>query len=269
MARPRIPITCLLALLATCTATSAGTVQSLWHDPADFIYNEDRVDCHWSFSAGTDSVQVDFHDGSTVTITPDQTPYRHIYGDAGRYDLTLTVWEDGVAEPYDEQNFVFVRQRPLPGNNYMFLHHSTGRNLITDSGVRSLLNLHNDRYGTAIELWDHDYHSGNSYTGIILPDSTVYSDWSYGEEANDIQPGGYYSIFTGVASAFRDSLLNRHDVIVMKNDHQTGDIIHDGQLAAYKYWYLQIRNVLDQHPEKRFILVSGPPRRPEDITNNE
>ncbi len=268
MARSRISITCLLTLFAICGTATAGTLQSLSHDPVDFIYNEDRVDCYWSFSAGTDSVQVDFHDGTVVTVMPDQTPFRHIYADAGRYDLTFTIWEDGDSELHEESNFVFVRQRPLPDGKFMFVHHSTGRNMITDAGVRSLLDLHNEQFETSIEFWDHDYHSGNSVTGIIVPDSTVYHDWSYGVEANDIQPGGYYTIFCG-SSAFRDSLFSRHDVIVLKNDHKTGDIIHDGQLAAYKYWYMLIRDEIDQYPDKRFVLVSGPPRRPEDITNGE
>jgi len=268
MTRTGIRLSCLLAFLAISVAGRAGTLETLWHDPADFIYNGDRVDCHWTFSAGTDSVRIDFHDGTVATITPDQTPYRHVYADAGRYDLSMTIWEDGSTEYHDEQNFVIVRQRPIPGDNFMFMHHSTGRNMITDSGVRSLLDLHNERYDTSIALWDHDYHSGNSVTGIILPDSTVHSDWSYGEEANDIQPMGYHEIFTG-GGAFLDSLLNRHDVIVLKNDHQTGDIAHEGQLIAYQYWYREIRDVMDQHPDKRFVLVSGPPRRPEDVTGTE
>ncbi len=268
MARSRLSIYTLLALIATSSAAMCGTLESLWHDPADYIYNEDRVDCHWTFSAGTDSVQVDFDDGTVVTITPDQTPYRHIYADAGRYDLDFTIWENGQSTLHEEQNFVFVRQRAIPGDNFMFVHHSTGRNMMRDSGVRSQIEQHNAQFETNIQLWDHDYHSGNTYTGIILPDSSVYSDWSYGVEANDIKPWGYHTIFCQ-GSAFRDSLFSRHDVIVLKNDHKTGDIVYEGQMIAYKMWYEEIRDVLDLYPDKRFVLVSGPPRRPEDITNSE
>ena len=258
----------LLTLVLLCTPLYAGSVQTLWHEPVTDIYNEDRVDIHWTFSPGTDSVQVDFDDGETITITPDLDTVRHIYRDAGRYDLILTLWENDTPTVHDEQDFVVVRQRPIPGDNYMFVHHSTGRNMMRDSGVRSLISSHNERHDTAIELWDHDYHSGNTYTGIIEPDSTVYPDWSYGEEANNIEPSGYYEIFCN-DSAFRDSLFSRHDVIVLKNDHTTGDITSDGQIASYQSWYLEIRDVMDQFPDKRFILVSGPPRRPEDITNAE
>jgi len=258
----------LLTLVLFCSPLHAGSVQTLWHEPVTDIYNEDRVDIHWTFSPGTDSVQVDFNDGETITITPDLDTVRHIYHDSGRYNLTLTLWENGTSTVHDEQNFVVVWQRPIPGSNYMFVHHSTGRNMMSESGVRSLIALHNDRHDTAIELWDHDYHSGNAYTGIIEPDSTVYPDWSYGEEANNIQPLGYYDIFCN-GSAFRDSLINSHDVIVLKNDHSTGDITSDSQIVAYQSCYLEIRDVLDQFPDKRFILVSGPPRRPEDISNAE
>ena len=259
---------CILTLTAFGAPLYAGTIKTLWHVPASEIYNEDRVDIHWTFTPGVDSIQVNFEDGETVTISPDQDTLRHIYRDSGRFDLTLTIWEAGESTVFVESNFMVVQQRPVPGENFMFVHHSTGRNLMRDSGVRSLLQLHKDRGGTAIELWDHDYHSDNTYTGIIEPDSTVHPGWSYGQEANNIQPSGYYEIFCN-GSAFRDSLFNRHDVIVLKNDHSTGDIVSDTQLASYQSDYLQIRDVLDLYPEKRFILVSGPPRRPEDISNAE
>lgn len=256
----------ILVLAVLAVTAAAAEVLQLWHDPADSLYNEDRVDIFWTFDPGVDSVRVDFGDGEAVMASSDATPLRHVYRDAGRYDLTLTLWENGAPTLHEARNFAVVRQRPIPGDSYMFVHHSTGRNLIRDSGVRSRLDLHNEQTGTSIRFWDHDYDSGNTYTGIIEPDSTVHSDWSYGEEANDITPHGYWTIFCG-NSAFRDSLFNRHDVILLKNDHSTGDIDSDAQLAAYVDDYLQIRDVLDQYPEKRFVLVSGPPRRPEDTTN--
>ena len=256
-------------ILAACLALSlasgpaAAQVDALWHVPEDAIYNEDRVDISWTLDASVDSVEVDFGDGEQVVVVPDEIPLRHVYLNAGRYDLELTLWSDGSTTTYTETNFTVVRQRSIPVGSFMFVHHSTGRNMLRDSGVRSLLAAHDAEAGTDIRLWDHDYHSGNTYTGIILPDSTVYPDWSYGAEANDITPDGYWTIFCG-ASSFRDSLFDRHGVIVLKNDHSTGDIASDEQLARYQDDYLAVRDVLDRYPEKRFVLVSGPPRRPED-----
>ena len=243
-------------------------VETIACTPTSMIYNEDRVDLSWSFAGGApDSVTIDFDDGSTVSLPGAPTSHRHIYRSAGRYDLTISAWTGGVPTTTVTTDLVIVAQRAIPGTNYMFVHHSTGRNLIRDAGVRSRLEWHAVKGGPRIEFWDHDYHSGNSYTGIILPDSTVYSDWSYGVQANYIQPAGYYAIFTG--SAFRDSLLSRHDVIVFKNDHRTGDIVNEDHLAAYQAEYLTIRDILDQYPDKMFVMVSGPPRRPTEITNGE
>lgn len=140
--------------------------------------------------------------------------------------------------------------------------------MIRDCGFRSLVDSHNSTAGTDINFWDHDYASGNYYTGLILPDSTVHSDWIYGPEANDITPTGYQTIFLG-APAFRDSIFNRHDVILLKNDHSTGDITSEAQLLEYQDNYLQIRDVMDQFPDKLFILMSGPSRQPGNITNAE
>lgn len=258
----------LLAMIPSILSAQTVTVDSVQKTPAANIYNEDRVDLTWSYAGGTpDSVVVDFHDGTVVSLPGDETSYRHVYRSAGRYDLTLTAWSGGASDVLDQQDFVIVAQRAIPGSNFMFVHHSTGRNLLKDSGVRSMLEWHETKGGTGIELWDHDYHSGNTYTGVILPDSTVYRSWSYGVEANNIQPSGYHAIFTG--SAFRDSLFARHDVIVFKNDHRTGDIVLEAQLEAYKDQYLVIRDVLDQYPDKMFVMVSGPPRRPTAITNEE
>jgi hypothetical protein len=243
----------------------AAYVTSLNKTPLSGVYNEDRIDFTWTIAGAADSIVVDFGDGGSVTLPGDAAGARHYYHDAGRYDVRVTIWENGATNTRLEPNYAVVAQRPLPGSNMMFVHHSTGRNMIRDSGVRSILDSHNVKFGTAIKLWDHDYHSGNTYTGIIRPDSTAFPDWSYGAEANDIQPDGWFTVFC-TNSAFRDSLFNRHDVIVLKNDHSTGDIISSTQLAQYLGEYLQIRDVLDQYPDKLFVLMSGPPRRPEEIT---
>jgi len=244
------------------------SVENISSTPSSMIYNEDRVDLQWTFSGGApDSVTLDFGDGTAASLTGAATTHRHIYASAGRFDLTITAWSGGAPSMTVEEDFVTVAQRSIPGTNYMFVHHSTGRYMLRDAGVRSRLDWHADQGGSRIDFWDHDYHSGNSYTGIILPDSTVHSDWSYGNEANNIKPPGYFEIFTG--SSFRDSLFSRHDVIVFKNDHSTGDITSDAQIDDYKSQYLIIRDILDQYPEKLFVMVSGPPRRPQAISNAE
>jgi hypothetical protein len=264
--RAKTILAACLILSITASLAAAAPISTLVKSPTANILNEDRVDLSWTYTTAPDSLRIDFGDGQTQSFPAATTTVRHVFRSAGRYDIVVTTWKNGVAEQQSFPNFVVVGQRPLTGFNMMFVHHSTGRNLIRDSGVRSLLESHNTRYGTGIKFWDHDYDSGNSYTGIIKPDSTVFSNWSYGVEANDIQPDGWFTIFC-TGSAFLDSLLQRHDVLILKNDHSTGDITSYTQLQTYVSQYLQIRAVMDQHPDKLFVLVSGSPRRPEDTNN--
>lgn len=258
-----------LACLWACLITSAAFAQQdiiddVWHLPADMIHSGDRVTVAWSIlGAPADSVRIDFNDGFALTAGPGETSAEHVYLDPGAYDLDLTAWRDGVSDSRRLREFTRVEPRPYCGNNMMFLHHSTGRYILRDAGVRSIVESEIGAKNGSVRFWDHDYHSGNIFTGIIDPDSTVHKTWSYGWQANYITPAGYQTIFcTDVA--FRDSLFSRHDVIAFKNDHSTGDIATDAQLAEYKQLALEIRDVFDAHPEKLFIYLSGPPRRPED-----
>jgi len=259
---------CLGLLLGAAPAlaqTAPASPVAIACNPERNVYAQDRVDLSWSVAgARPDSIVVDAGDGVAVTVDGAVRAYRHVYKTPGAYRPSVTAWSGGQAATLDGPNLI-VAQRAVPTGSVMFVHHSTGRYMLRDSGVRSLLEWHNATAGTDIRLWDHDYHSGNSYTGIILPDSTAYPNWSYGIEANTITPAGYRDIYDG--SAFRDSLFARHEVIVFKNDHSTGDIDSDAQLEQYYADYLAIRDVLDQYPDKLFVLMSGPPRRPEATTN--
>lgn len=253
---------CMLLIWMNAPA-QADPVASLDRMPLDGLHTYDRVDLNWSLGlSDADSVTLGFGDGQNITVDAAVTTARHFYNSPGRYGISFTVWVDGQAHRDVEDDFIQVEPRDVPGTNVMYLHHSTGRYMVRDSGFRSLVDWHNENSGSDIRFWDHDYAYGNSYTGVILPDSTVHHDWIYGYEANDITPAGYHDIFVN-APAFRDSLFNRHEVLICKNDHSTGDIESDAQLAEYKEHYLAIRDVLDQYPDKLFILMSGPSRRPE------
>ncbi len=247
----------------------AGPVSNLEQDPAGGIYAFDRVDLSWSLDvSNADSLTVDFGDGSHVVLPGSATSLRHFFPGEGRFSVSITAWANGTADTESDIASIRVQRRMVPGLNVMFLHHSTGRNLIKDSGFRGKIDWHNEVANTDIRFWDHDYAYGNDFTGMILPDSTVYPHWIYGNEANNIQPEGYYDIFCQ-APDFRDSLLARHDVIIFKNDHRTGNIESDSELQQHKNDYLEIREVLDQFPDKLFIMVAGPPRRPEKISREE
>ncbi len=76
---------------------------------------------------------------------------------------------------------------------------------------------------------------------------------------DNTDPDGLHELWT-TANAARDSILARYDIIAFKSCyHPTCAIYTDEQLQQYKDWYLEIRDVLDQHPEKLFIVMSPPP----------
>ncbi len=257
-----------LVLLVAFGAQGASAQQNIiadsWHVPADMICTGDEFVVNWSFDgAPADSVHLHYSDGRSLKVIGSETSVVDSFLHTGDMNLQITAWRGEDVEYKLFPGFISIDPRPYAGDNVMFLHHSTGRYILRDSGVRSILTAATDAKGATVEFWDHDYHSGNTYTGIIDPDSTVYKEWSYGWEANDITPSGYETIFCH-DSAFRDSLFSRHDVIVFKHDHGTGDIPDQAALDQYRQLALSYRDVFDQHPEKLFVYLSGPPRRPED-----
>ncbi|NTV03561.1 hypothetical protein HGA89_01420, partial [bacterium] len=128
MAFKTILATCLFSL-AVPAASLAAPVSALLKTPTANILNEDRVDLAWTYATVPDSLRVDFGDGQSRTFPAAVTTARHAYHSAGRYDVVITAWKNGVADQQSFPNFVVVGQRPLPGTNMMFVHHSTGRNL--------------------------------------------------------------------------------------------------------------------------------------------
>jgi hypothetical protein len=55
-----------------------------------------------------------------------------------------------------------------------------------------------------------------------------------------------------------------HDVIAFKSCFPVSNIESEEQLAGYKSYYLAIRDRIDEHPDKIFIVVTPPPEIPAD-----
>lgn len=153
-----------------------------------------------------------------------------------------------------------------------FLHHSTGRNLLAEGGVRELVEVVDDAMGVDLLLWDHDYN----YEGLTDPTGVLHEEWNYGIPLDNTDPYGLHLLWTGtsIASvAARDSILSRHDVIAFKSCYTASEIPTDETLAQYKQWYLEIRDVLDRYPGKTFVIISPPPRHrlapPDDLSLTE
>ncbi len=152
---------------------------------------------------------------------------------------------------------------PVPGyaleevqQNLFFLHHSTGRNLLSSGDVRPWLADHNQATGSSFVLWDHDYN----YIGLNDPDGEA-TDRCYDIPGDNTDPDGLHLLWT-TANSTRDSILTNHQVVAFKSCYPASDIGSDEELAQYKTWYLEMRDFFDTQPGITFVVMSTPPRHP-------
>ncbi len=134
----------------------------------------------------------------------------------------------------------------------MFLHHSTGRNIIgSDDGlgdVRSRL------AAAGIDFWDHDYPGDEA---IHCPDGSATSD--YGVENTD--PDGFHYLFCEGTNGDLSSVLS-HGTVMFKSCYPTCHIDSNAKLDQYKTYYDAIADVLAANPSKLFIPFTPPPLHP-------
>ncbi len=139
------------------------------------------------------------------------------------------------------------------GANLFFLHHSTGRLLIDQGGVRALIADLNVAHGTDNEFWDHDYN----YIGLRDPEGVLLGR-SYGIPSDNTDPDGLHHLWT-TANPARATILANHQVIAFKSCYPACAIDSDAQLEQYKSWYREIRNFLRTQTGHSFVVMSPPP----------
>lgn len=137
--------------------------------------------------------------------------------------------------------------------NLFFLHHSTGRNMLDEGDARATIASMNSRQGTSYELWDHDYN----HIGLRDPQGGYVGTYSIPDDNTD--PDGLHQLWT-TSNPARDAILANHQVIAFKSCYPASDITSDAMLEERKGWYLEMRDVFDQHPDKVFVVMSQPPR---------
>jgi len=155
-----------------------------------------------------------------------------------------------------------VYGEPIESNgdytNVIFLHHSTGRALIAGGNVRPLLTE------LGYHFWDHGYN----HEGLVRPDGTP-ARASYRIPGNlgrgNTDVDGLIELFTQPvtdppSNAF--SRLLQHEVIITKSCFPNSAIESDEMQEQFQTWYLQMRDVMDRHPDRVFILVTSPPLHP-------
>lgn len=144
-----------------------------------------------------------------------------------------------------------VQAEPL--TNLFMLHHSTGRNVIVEGDVRTWIDDYNQAEGASFEFWDHDYND----IGLTGPDGDNL-ETSYDIPNDNTDPDGLLELWTTDNGA-RDLILANHEVIAFKSCYPASDIESDAELETRQAWYLSMRDVFDQYPEKVFVVMSQPP----------
>ena len=138
--------------------------------------------------------------------------------------------------------------------NVIFLHHSTGRALIAEGNVRSLLTELGYRF------WDHGYN----HEGLVRPDGKLaWANYRIPDDNTDVD--GLAGLFAQPvtdppSNAF--SRLLQHEVVAFKSCFPNSAVKSDEMQEQFQAWYLQMRDVMDQHPDHVFVLVTSPPLHP-------
>ena len=146
--------------------------------------------------------------------------------------------------------------------NVIFLHHSTGRNLIEEGKIRQMLTE------KGYSFWDHDYNfigltrpnDSKTKTCYDIPDDTLGTRGS-----GNTDPEGLAILFKQPVNSAPDNAFSRllqHEVVIFKSCFPNSAIKNEQMLEQYKKWFLEIRDVIDKHPDKIFIPFTLPPLHP-------
>lgn len=140
----------------------------------------------------------------------------------------------------------------------IFLHHSVGRNLIHQGGVRERLTEAGFRF------WDHDYN----WEGLTRPDGTP-AGYSYGIPGDNTDPDGLARLFAQPVFPWPLNALSgllQHKVIIVKSCFPNSNIRSDEQLLEMQGYYLRMRERMDRFQDHLFIIVTSPPLNPAETT---
>ncbi len=162
-----------------------------------------------------------------------------------------------------------VIDRPLPTDgdyrDIIFLHHSTGRLLIEQGHLRQYLT------DLGYRFWDHGYN----FEGLTDPDgATLWGHYAIpgGGRGGNTDVEGLATLFAQPvtdppSNAF--SRLLQHEVIITKSCFPNNALSSEGMVAAHRAAYLRMRDSIDHHPDRLFILLTTPPLHPLATTPQE
>ena len=136
--------------------------------------------------------------------------------------------------------------------NIIFLHHSTGNNLIEQGGLREVFSEAGYRF------WDQSYNA----QGLRDPDGK-FTGYAYPVPGDNTDPDGLARIFRQRIYDLPINALSglfQHEVIIIKSCFAPANQIDsDEQLAQLKQYYRDMRDRMSQYPDKYFVIVTSPP----------
>ena len=158
----------------------------------------------------------------------------------------------------------------LKPKKILFIHHSTGENLLNYGNVRKLLK----QKDSEIEFWDHGYNLSPKFPTLIakfgLTFQTGLSDnngkitgTDYNLVISNDSPKEYAEIFARENTDPTLKEILKYDIIIFKNCFPTTKIDSDKKLEEDISYYNQIRESLKKYPDKTFIVFTPPPLRKE------
>lgn len=155
----------------------------------------------------------------------------------------------------------------------LFIHHSTGGNLIREGHLRQALK----KINPSLELWDHNYNLFPIFTRLLatythlrgLSDSSGnYTGIDYQIVISNDSPKEYADIFSRNPQDPTLKSILTYDIIAFKNCYPTTRILTEKQLMDDITYYSKIRDSCKKFPDKQFVLLTPPPTRKE-TTNKE
>lgn len=144
----------------------------------------------------------------------------------------------------------------------IFLHHSTGNNLVEQGNVRQLFSQ------AGYSFWDQSYN----YQGLRDPEGNL-TGYAYTVPRDNTDPDGLARVFN---QKIYDQPINalsglmQHEVIVIKSCFApTSNIMSDERLEEYKNYYLDMRETMVSNPGKVFVIMTQPPLNPAETNPEE
>ncbi len=180
-----------------------------------------------------------------------------------------------VSFPWEGENDLQVNTTGASASKrIIFLHQSTGADLIKDGNLRELLR----QQAPGLEFWDYGFNAPDPVAvlrGIIRRPPLMPSHYYGLGDASGRRHGTSFHVVNtdpaGMAWMFSRQLtdppanaishLLQFDVIAFKSCFTIFPIQNEAQLERYKQGYRTVRKVMDRHPDKLFVPLTPPPLR--------